>query len=489
MMLLRDLLAPWFHYSGAEAVAEPCLDSRKVVEGGLFVAVPGHQADGREYVAAAFNKGAAAALLHTDDPDAHGKVEREQGLTIYFFQLSRQLSALAAQFYGIHAAKPRLVGITGTNGKTSVSQLIAQWVSLLGEKAGVMGTLGNGLLGKLQEATNTTSDALAVMAQLKAFEQMDVSVCAMEVSSHGLVQGRVEAAPFEVAVFTNLSRDHLDYHQTMEAYAAAKLRLMRFASLKHAVINLDDATGQAWFEELPKAKLLGYSIKQDPRAAVIAVNPQYHAKGVRAEIHWPEGKGVLETPLLGEFNLSNLLAALTALYAMGYPLQKLLSLSPALKPVPGRMECFPSRIGFSLVVDYAHTPDALEQALKALRLHTDNRLWCVFGCGGDRDKGKRPLMARAAEAFADRLMVTSDNTRSEDPQTIIDEVMAGLTRPESALSCVDRVTAIKQVCAQAEAGDVILLAGKGHETYQEVAGSRHHYDERALALELSGGKA
>jgi len=488
MMLLKDLLAPWFHYAGSETVAAPTLDSRKVVSGGLFVAVPGFKTDGREYISAAFKNGAAAVLKHTDNPEDHGKVSSANGLVIEFFRLNRQVSALAAQYYGLIPGKPRIVGVTGTNGKTSVTQLIAQWVELYGQQAGVMGTLGNGRPGHLHDTGNTTADAITLMAQFKQMGESGVNVCAMEVSSHGLVQGRVDAVPFEVAVFTNLSRDHLDFHKSMEAYAAAKQRLLRFPTVKKAAVNLDDSTGSAWFDSMDKTRLLGFSLHRDPRATLLALNADYHHAGIQALIRWPGGEGQLQTPLLGEFNLSNLLAALTALYALGYPLKALLQLAPQLQPVPGRMECFASAQGFSLVVDYAHTPDGLEKALLAAREHCQGQLWCVFGCGGDRDKGKRPQMGAIAERLADRLMITSDNIRSEDPQQIINDIVAGLAQPQQALTEVDRVRAIRYVVSQAKAGDLIVLAGKGHETYQEIAGVKHHYDERALAREISGGQ-
>lgn len=488
MIPLRDLLAPWFHYSGHEAINVPLLDSRKVTSGDLFIAVPGYRSDGRDFIDAALANGAAAVLRHTDVPEQHGVVHREHGLVIDFFQLNRQVSAIAAQVYQPKRWATRLVGVTGTNGKTSVTQLMAQWVELLGEHAGVMGTIGNGRPGQLIDTGNTTADAVTVMAQLAEMSKQQLNLCAMEVSSHGLVQGRVDAVPFEVAVFTNLSRDHLDFHHSMEAYAAAKRRLMTFPSVKTAVINLDDSVGAQWFEQLDRAMTLGFTLKNDPRAKLSATNAEFHNSGIRAAIHWPEGDGELNSSLLGEFNLSNLLAALAALYALGYDMPKLLALAPKLQPVAGRMECFAAPQGYSLVVDYAHTPDGLEKALQAARSHCDGTLWCLFGCGGDRDKGKRPEMGAIAERLADRIMVTSDNVRSEDPQAILNDIRAGLQQPQQALFEVNREAAIQQLVALAQPGDLILLAGKGHETYQEINGQRRHYDERAVAQQLCGGQ-
>ncbi len=484
-MRLSDLLAPWFHYSGPESMTHLTLDSRAIGQGGVFIAIPGHQVDGRKFIDAAFNNGAVAALVHTDDPDAHGKVSVEKGLTIQFFQLARQLSAVAAQFYPLGSHHSKIVGVTGTNGKTSVTQLIAQLCQHLSLKSALMGTLGNGLWGELVDSGNTTADAITVMRQLYEFNQQHVDVCAMEVSSHGLVQARVDAVPFNIGVFTNLSRDHLDYHGTMDAYGAAKQRLFRFSSLSHGLINIDDPIGRQWWQDKSHQGLVGYSVLEDSDAAIYCKNVKQHANGVSATLVWPEGEADFDSPLLGIFNLSNLVAALGALYLCDYPMSELIAQVQSLKPVAGRMERFSLQNGATLVVDYAHTPDAIEQSLKALRGHCDGKLWCLFGCGGDRDKGKRPLMAQAAEAYADGVMITSDNTRSEAPQSIIDDVVKGLNHPLVALTEVDRKTAIEQLVKIAKAGDLILLAGKGHETYQEIAGQRFDYDERALALELS----
>jgi UDP-N-acetylmuramoyl-L-alanyl-D-glutamate--2,6-diaminopimelate ligase len=493
MMLLNDLLAPWFHYSGGESINGLTLDSRDVKAGGLFVALPGHKVDGRVFIPQAIQAGAAAILIHTDNSDEHGRVDRLQYTVplVYFSQLSRQLSAVAAQFYLPNSQSLSLIGITGTNGKTSVSQIIAQIVHLLGHQAAVMGTLGNGLWGQLVDSGNTTADAVTVMRQLGEFVAQGAELCAMEVSSHGLVQGRVEAAPFNIAVFTNLSRDHLDYHGDMDNYAAAKKRLFQFPSVQHGVINLDDTVGAKWLTELANPKNKSFSIQANTTADFYCDAIQYHDAGVTATLHFTDidsGRplsGTLSSPLLGAFNLSNLVAAISVLYLQGMAMASILAVLPQLIPVAGRMERFSSVNKATLVVDYAHTPDAIEQALKALKLHCKGTLWCVFGCGGDRDKGKRALMAQAAEQYADKVMITSDNARSEDPQAIINDILQGIRQPQNVLTEVDRIQAITHVVSLAQADDIVLLAGKGHETYQEVAGERIDYDERALAFKLS----
>jgi UDP-N-acetylmuramoyl-L-alanyl-D-glutamate--2,6-diaminopimelate ligase len=493
MMLLNDLLAPWFHYSGGESINGLTLDSRDVKAGGLFVALPGHKVDGRVFIPQAIQAGASAILIHTDNSDEHGRVDRLQYTVplVYFSQLSRQLSAVAAQFYLPNSQSLSLIGITGTNGKTSVSQIIAQIVHLLGHQAAVMGTLGNGLWGQLVDSGNTTADAVTVMRQLGAFVAQGAELCAMEVSSHGLVQGRVEAAPFNIVVFTNLSRDHLDYHGDMDNYAAAKKRLFQFPSVQHGVINLDDTVGAKWLTELANPKNKSFSIQANTTADFYCDAIQYHDAGVTATLHFTDidsGRplsGTLSSPLLGAFNLSNLVAAISVLYLQGMAMASILAVLPQLIPVAGRMERFSSVNKATLVVDYAHTPDAIEQALKALKLHCKGTLWCVFGCGGDRDKGKRALMAQAAEQYADKVMITSDNARSEDPQAIINDILQGISQPQNVLTEVDRIQAITHVVSLAQADDIVLLAGKGHETYQEVAGERIDYDERALAFKLS----
>lgn len=492
MMLLRDLLAHWFEYTGNQSFNDLAIDSRAICRGDLFLALPGHKVDGRQFIQKAFDQGAVAVLVHTDNPDEHGTVVKsdhlKQGVQIYFYQLNKQVSAIAAVRYPVSQnLSMGVIGITGTNGKTSTSQLIAQLTTLLARKAVVMGTLGNGLWGELVDSGNTTADAVTLMRQLHEFAAKGVSTCAMEVSSHGLVQGRVNAVPFDVAVFTNLSRDHLDYHGDMENYAAAKQMLFRFNTLRHGLVNLDDPVGATWLPELQSvpAKIWGFSIEGHPKASFYTKNVEFNDQGVRATVVWPEGEIQIHSPLLGAFNLSNLLAALSALCLQGMDMRALAVQVPNLVPVVGRMERFTTVDNITLVVDYAHTPDAIEQALKALRRHCTGKLWCVFGCGGDRDKGKRPLMGQVAEQFADHIMVTSDNARSEDPKQIITDIIQGLINPEQAFIQVDRIAAIKEVVAVAKPGDVILLAGKGHETYQEAAGVRYDYDERALARQLS----
>ncbi|RLV58951.1 UDP-N-acetylmuramoyl-L-alanyl-D-glutamate--2,6-diaminopimelate ligase [Parashewanella curva] len=488
-MLIKDLLAPWFHYSGDEKFNELTVDSRQITAGDVFVAIPGHQVDGRDFIQRAFSQGAIAVIAHTDKPEEHGvQTMTPAGPIIYFSHLSGQLSALAFQRYPVDKTKMKVIGVTGTNGKTTVTQLIAQLVVNLGGKAAVMGTVGNGVWGQLKESENTTSDAITTLKQLHEFQLQGVEICAMEVSSHGLAQHRIDAVPFSSALMNNLSRDHLDYHGDMINYAAAKRRLFQFPELEHRLMNLDDKVALKWHTEHEFSKSVGFSIHPSVSASYQVSDAEYHNTGVTAKLMCPHGQGTLNSPLLAEFNLSNVLAALAVLLEEGYPFEPLLAQVPKLEAAKGRMECFYHQ-GITVVVDYAHTPDALEQALKALSNHCQEQLWCVFGCGGDRDKGKRVQMAAAAEQHAQRVVITSDNPRTEKPMSIIEDIVTGLRQPQLAHIETDRQTAIKYALSQAQAGDIVMLAGKGHETYQEIQGIKHSYDERALVGALVGALA
>ncbi len=490
-MRLYELLTPWLTTPLAPQwnieFNDLVLDSRQVSAGDLFVAVIGHQQDGRAFIDAAIAQGAVAVITEHDHLavlSVHGTVP-----VIGLPQLSAQLSQLGLMAYPA-ARQARLIGVTGTNGKTTVTQLCAQLLTELGQVAGVMGTVGNGLWGQLQPSVNTTSDALTVAKQLSCQAQAGADVVALEISSHGLTQGRVAALPIEVAVFTNLSRDHLDYHGDMASYAAAKRRLFSQPDLQAAVLNGDDEYGQRWLLELQAQGLdtIRYSIDGAAGAAgtrwLRASQVHYHGQGISAAIDGSFGQGQLHLPLLGAFNLANALAAMAALLAQGHSLPALLQAVTKLRPADGRMETFGQAHGPTLVVDYAHTPDALQQALQALRLHCHGRLWCVFGCGGDRDRGKRPLMAAAAEQGADHLVITADNPRSETFEAIVADMQTGLTQAPYLIEA-DRPSAVRQAHALADAADVILLAGKGHEDYQLIAGQTLPYNERRLAQQLT----
>lgn len=458
-------------------IRELTLDSRKVRPGDLFLAVPGHAQDGRAHIADAIARGAAAVAYEATSELLSSEADVE---LIALTGLSEQLSAIAGRFYGEPSRALRTIGVTGTNGKTSVSQLIAQALDRLGEPCGLIGTLGNGFFGRLEQSQHTTPDPIGVQAALAGLKQQGAQAVALEVSSHGLDQGRVAALDFDVAVFTNLTRDHLDYHGDMQTYGAAKARLFAQPGLRCRVINLDDAFGRELATRPAESRLLSYSL-DDPQAWLHCTEVRFDQQGVQARLQTPSGEGLLVSPLLGRFNLSNLLAVVGALLALDYPLDEILTVIPQLQAPAGRMQ----RLGGGrlplVVVDYAHTPDALEQALSALRPHVTGRLLCLFGCGGDRDAGKRPLMAAVAEACADLTLVTDDNPRSESAEAIRGQILQGFNNAEKALEMADRGAAIAALIAQAQAGDVVLLAGKGHEDYQEIAGQRLPFSDLEVA--------
>lgn len=478
-MPLNQLLA---QAESSVLIRELTLDSRAVKAGDLFLAVPGLHSDGRNFITDAVKRGAAAVAYEAEG----APVMRDSACTLLPIRgLAGQLSMIAGRFYGEPSRALRLIGITGTNGKTSISQLLAQALERLGEPCGVIGTLGNGFPGHLQASGHTTPDALGVQSTLAELKQQGAKAVAMEVSSHGLDQGRVSALDFDVAVFSNLSRDHLDYHGTLEAYGAAKAQLFAWDSLKARVINLDDAFGRALAAQ-PGARLIGYSLS-DESATLYCRSIQFSDQGVVAQLITSQGEGLLRSPLLGRFNLSNLLAVVGALLALNYPLDEVLALLPQLTPPPGRMQRLGGEGKPLLVVDYAHTPDALEQVLTALRPHVQGRLLCLFGCGGDRDRGKRPLMAEVAERLADGVLVTDDNPRTEDPEQIFADIRQGVHDVQTVRFMHGRGAAIAQLIGEAQPGDLVLLAGKGHEDYQEICGQRSHFSDleqaqQALAL-------
>jgi len=460
------------------------LDSRAAAAGDLFVAVVGHQADGRRYIPRAIAQGVAAIIAEAKDEANDGEIREMHGVpVIYLSQLNERLSALAGRFYGEPSEQLRLIGVTGTNGKTTTTQLLAQWSQLLGDTSAVMGTVGNGLLGKVVPTENTTGSAVDVQHVIAGLVAQKATFAAMEVSSHGLVQHRVAALKFAASVFTNLSRDHLDYHGDMASYEAAKWQLFSSHHYGQAIVNADDEVGRRWLGNLPDAVAVSMDDNINPDCHgrwVKAISVEYHDSGATICFASSWGEGEIESRLMGAFNVSNLLLAL------GYPLSELMKTASQLQPVCGRMEVFSAPGKPTVVVDYAHTPDALEKALLAARLHCTGKLWCVFGCGGDRDKGKRPLMGAIAEEFSDIPVVTDDNPRTEEPRAIINDILAGMLDAGQARVVEGRAEAVTSAIMQANENDVVLLAGKGHEDYQIVGTRRLDYSDRVTAARLLG---
>ena len=398
------------------------LDSRRVRPGDLFLALPGEKHDGRQFIEQAVANGAAAVVA---EAPVAGFVDAIPVPLVELPELRFEAGLLAARFYRNPSHAMHVVGITGTNGKTTTSRIIAQLTRALGKPCGVIGTLGATLQDDVSAADNTTPDPLALQRQLAQWLAQDVFVVSMEVSSHALEQGRVNGVEFATAVYTNLSHDHLDYHGSMDAYARAKLRLFANESLRHAVINADDQfSSQVRAAVAPGVQVLTYSAS-GAAADIRVENARFHADGVRGELHSPWGVAEFFSPLPGDFNLANLAAAVAALVLAGEDLLAVLEAVAHLRPVPGRMQAIPNTLDLQVIVDYAHTPHALEQVLKAIRPHVSGSLVTVFGCGGDRDQEKRQVMGRIACALSDRVVVTSDNPRSEEPLQIMRDIEAG----------------------------------------------------------------
>ena len=456
-------------------------DSRLVSPGKVFAAYRGQAADGRAFIPDAIARGADAVLW-----DAFGFRWNPAWdvANLAVDDLRANLGAIADYIYGRPSRSLWIAGVTGTNGKTSCSHWIAQCLDACGRRAGIIGTLGNGLVGAMSPSTHTTPDAALVHATLAAMRDAGASAVAMEVSSHALDQGRVNGVEFDVALFTNLTRDHLDYHGTMAAYGTAKARLFTWPGLESRVINVDDPFGQSLAEAARgrRQSVLTYGLVNADIVAAAIGNTQ---AGIRMAVDTPWGSGEVAAQVAGTFNASNMLGVLGVLLAGDISLDDALGALAQITAPPGRMQRFGGGFAPLVVVDYAHSPDALEKALTALRpaVVDGGELICVFGCGGDRDAGKRPDMGRIAALLADRVVVTCDNPRGEDPASIAEAVVRGVRetgRSRWTLE-LDRGTAIREAIASARGGDVVLVAGKGHEDYQEAKGERTHFSDAEVA--------
>jgi len=502
-------------------------DSRTINQGDIFCAVIGHAQDGRQYIEKAIARGAKLVLSECENENEHGNidtvgVDAAQVSVISFYQLNKKLFALASAYYQSPEKSMTMIGITGTNGKTSTSQLLGQLLTRCQKPCAVIGTNGAGMVDDLQTLENTTPSATDLVKLFSLFSQMKVSQkqvshLAMEVSSHALEQGRVTGSIFDIAVFTNLSRDHLDYHGTMADYAAAKRQLFINDDQQVAVLNGDDVQARFWLDNWPAAQnlaqqklssalssrslslkkvwLYGRSVIVRQHAQFVSCeNIKHHAQGIDFTLNTHLGDVDIHSPLLGDFNIDNLLAVIAVMLIENVSLATIALKITDVKAIAGRMEAFSSKNKNAAnqgstntptaVVDYAHTPDALEKALIACRHHCQGELFVVFGCGGDRDKGKRPLMAQAAQKYADRLVITNDNPRTEAPMSIIEDILAGLNDGCNSTVIVNRKQAVLETLAKAQANDVVLLAGKGHEDYIILGQSKIDYNERQVVKEF-----
>ncbi len=496
-MKLRELLAK------VESVGQlpnhPALDvevkglttnSHACQPGDLFIGMPGTRVDGGEFWPSAIAAGAVAALVSThvvEKVQVQGYpgagVQEEAPYVIPATDMIQACAQVAAAFYGYPAQKLKLVGVTGTNGKTTTTHLIEFFLTQAGLPTALMGTLYARWAGFEQTSAHTTPFAVELQHQLAAAQKAGCQMAAMEVSSHALAQGRVMGCPFEVAVFTNLTQDHLDFHRDLEDYFAAKALLFSPAYLQgRAVINADDPYGQRLISPLNPEQVWRYSV-QDATADLWMSHLNYEPTGVSGMLHTPKGEVDFHSPLVGQYNLANLLAAVGAALHLGVDLQLIASVLPQFSGVPGRMERvqIDPQQDISVIVDYAHTPDSLENLLRAARPFIPGKMICVFGCGGDRDRTKRPKMGKIAADLADVAVVTSDNPRTEDPERILQDILAGIPPTIKPIVICDRATAIHTAILQAQPGDGVLVAGKGHEDYQILGTEKIHFDDREQA--------
>lgn len=454
------------------------IDSRKITRGSVFCAYPGTQVDGRTFIPAAIGSGAAAILFET------GYLPAIAIPNYPVKNLMHYVGLLAAHTKNYPSTGIHSIAITGTNGKTSISHWLNQAFAYLGQKTAIIGTIGCGIYPNVTDLAATTPDPITLQSLIKQFVNESVSVLAMEVSSHALDQGRVNGMLFKTAIFTNLTQDHLDYHKTMENYFAAKEQLFYWQSLENAIINLDDEYGVRLIKNIQQdnlpLNLISYGINDGD---LHVSNLNLTLSGMSFTLHYHDQQQLISVPIVGKFNVSNLLAVFATLLCNGVKFSELAVIAHSLKPVVGRMDAKISTAKPLVIVDYSHTPDSLQKALETLHEMEHDKLICVFGCGGNRDKAKRPLMGRIAAELSDIAIVTSDNPRNEDPNTIINEILTGIETTNYIVEA-NRHEAIRHAILSAKPNDIVLIAGKGHEDYQEINGVKHHFSDLELRDEF-----
>ena len=460
MMRLREFLSD--QTLPDVSLSNMTIDSRDVQPNMVFIAVPGAERDGRDFIHTAIEQGAGVVLAEAD-----GRELPDDDRVIEITDLKDQIGVLADRFYRSPSCQLKVMAVTGTNGKTSIVELTRQLLQAVGLKAGSIGTLGSRLTGPPTEVRNTTPDCITLHRQLRVWRDEGVDYVAMEASSHALDQRRLDGLAIDVAVFTNLSRDHLDYHLSMEAYGESKFKLFRDFASSVQIYNADDSflssQSDIWCRDS-----VGISFSDESAHVLIGM---ISVAPLVFTLRTPWGNAQIDSLLAGRFNAFNLTVAIVAIASMGVPFTEIIAVTQQLKPVPGRLEPVNIASDITVVIDYAHTPDALYRAITAISETQQGCIWVVFGCGGDRDRGKRSEMGAVAARLADRIVVTSDNPRGEPPEAIIQDILAGCG-DVTPLVEVDRAAAISLVIAKAAAGDTILIAGKGHETYQEISGAR-----------------
>lgn len=474
-----------------------CSDSRQVRPGDMFFAVSGTRQDGGAFINMALDRGAVAIIHESPVNDLLKEGARRRGVPlIHDPALKEHLGIFAARFHDNPSYRLKVAAVTGTDGKTSVSHFVAQAIDSLsghGQSCGIIGTAGNGFYKKLTAGTHTTPDALTLQSMLADMLAQQAAYVSMEASSHALEQGRLNGMHIEVAILTNLGRDHLDYHLSLEAYRQAKSRLFAWPDLQSAVLNIQDEFGRGLWDRYHRHyPVTVYGIGDRDFDLTQAEDwvwgriKEFYSRGFLLELSSPEGDFDVEVSLLGGFNAKNVLAVAGTLRRLGFGIGRIADSIAKLRPVRGRMQLLEQPGYASVIVDYAHTPQALETVLRESRRHVTGRLHCVFGCGGDRDAGKRPLMGGIATRLADRVIVTDDNPRNESPQKIVADILAGCAGEKPVKVIHDRRQAIMAAIADARPGDVVLIAGKGHETYQEIAGEKKSFSDQAVVYEAFG---
>lgn len=474
-----------------------CADSRQARAGDVFFAMSGTRQDGGDFINMALDRGVVAVVHQSPVDDLPRENARRRGVPlIHDPALKEHLGIFAARFHNDPSGRLKVIAVTGTDGKTSVSHFVAQAIDNLAgreQSCGIIGTAGNGFYNKLAAGTHTTPDALTLQSLLADMLGRQAAYVSMEASSHALEQGRLNGTHIAVAILTNLGRDHLDYHLSLEAYRQAKSRLFAWPGLQSAVLNIQDEFGRGlWDAHHRHYPVTVYGIGDRDfdldRAKdwVWGRIKEFYSRGFLLELSSPQGGFDIEVPLLGGFNGKNVLAVAAALRRLGFETGEIVNSIAKLRPVRGRMQLIEGPGGPSVIVDYAHTPQALETVLRESRRHVTGRLHCVFGCGGNRDAGKRPLMGGIAARLADSVIVTDDNPRNETPQKIVADILAGCVDKKPVKVIHDRRQAIMAAITEARPGDVVLVAGKGHETYQEIAGEKKPFSDQSVVREAFG---
>lgn len=493
---LKYLLSPWIKNAPKKNIANLSINSKTAIKGDLFIAILGAEKDGRDFVSEAIQKKVSAILYETKNIKQHGMCNYINDIPIlYFFKLSQHVSILAGRFYQEPGEKINVIGVTGTNGKTTVTQIINQWSEILGKKTATIGTLGAGFCDNLQETKNTTPSPIYIQSFLDMALKKNIKLVTIEVSSHGLSQHRVKGIPFGIAIFTNISQDHLDYHKNIKKYELAKWLLFSKHKVKKIILNTNDKYGKIWLKKLFQYYTVSVTIKDVEQRKystkwINATQINYYKNSIDIKFESSWGKGSLSSFLIGKFNVMNLLLALAGLLELGYNFSDLIHNSKKIRPIKGRMQTFLINNKPIFIIDYAHTPEALKQALISIQLHFPKKyIWCIFGCGGERDKKKRPLMGQIAEKIANRVIITNDNPRNEKEIDIVNDILRGFQKKQKALIIFNRKKAIHYAFSKSKPNHIIFIAGKGHEKQQIIKNKYINYSDKNIVKNLLETKA